>query len=183
MTVRFSSHGPRLSASESSRRRVQMSRRLVQEHDGSVSQHGTCDGDALAFAGAQGQTPLADRGVETMWQSSRETQERPDCSTARARVLFTGSGVAEAQIVGDGSRGPDRDVAVPRRSGVRHSRSGMSPSSTATHREPAADGATKPSRTARSVVLPDPDSPVTATCSPKVMSRLMPSSTGTARPS
>ena len=48
---------------------IEMGRRLVQEHDRSVSQHGTRDGDALALAGAQRQAPLADRGFETVWQS------------------------------------------------------------------------------------------------------------------
>ena len=48
---------------------VEMGRRLVQEHEGSVSQHGAGDGDALALSGAQRQASLTDRGLETVWQS------------------------------------------------------------------------------------------------------------------
>ena len=98
---------------------VEMGRRLVQQHQRCVTQHGPAEGDALALTGAQREAALADRGLEP-WGSRADS---PPARTVRrpGRAPRVGLGVAEAEVVGDGpadqvrALGHPGDLPSPRR--------------------------------------------------------------------
>ncbi len=168
-------------AEEGLGRQVEMGDRLVEQDERCVAQRGPGDGHSLSLAGTEREPPLTDPRRQP--GGERSDQPRPGRSPrARGRAV---PGPRRGRRAGGCRRASRRRgavAAVPRRRGVATRPGRRRPGRRRRSTPSRPRGLTKPRSTARTVDLPTPDGPTSATCSPSSIVRSNRSSVGRDRP-